>query len=215
MYKYCGQCGNQAQQGALYCVKCGAIIGNTVPRVNFTPPQAPFIPPTNSVNTSMSERRTATFSIQDIHSLCVSCKVFNIEILRSKGEEIEITWDETGSWSLSTEKVNSCLRLDEENYLGFQNFADFFSPQQHKSLSIALPTGYVGPLCLENETGCISIVGIIVEGKVEAKSTVGHIGVKNLKTNAGLHVEAHAGGIDILHVEADEEICVSSTLTEL
>ena len=209
MVKYCSQCGCQVQQGTIYCTGCGAVISNPPPHTNPLPYTNPTFPFIGNANRSEHGRQEAFFEKQGIQTVHVACKVLNIEVLSAESEKIRIEWDETSSWGLIAEQRGDCLHLDEQIYLGFHSFADFFNINQCKELRIELPKDYNGILILETETGSISIRDITTEGRIEFKTTVGNIRAKNLKTNSYFRADTQTGGMDISYIDSAE--CFSVT----
>lgn len=225
MSRYCSRCGQQSQHEAIYCVGCGSILTTPVPHQPPLPhppmPQPGFTPhppvfgTTIPLNTAVYERREASFPAHSVKTVRVSCKMLNIEIVTVDSDKILVEWDETASWSLSSEDRDDCLELKEQNTLGFHNFSDFFSPEQHRNVRIALPTDYNGNLFVENETGVISAIGIITKGRIELKTTVGHITARTVVANGGFRTEAHAGGMDISNIESKGEFIAAGSIGQI
>jgi len=186
-----------------------------IPQPNLILQSIPSHPFMGDVNMLVYERREAAFEKQDIKTLHAACKVLNIEVLRTESENIQIAWDETASWRLSAEQRGDCLQLNEQNFLGFHDFSDFFTPQQRRELRIALPKDYSGALILENETGSISITNITADGRIELKTTVGHIRAKNLKTNSYFRADTQTGGMDISKIDSAEYFHVTGSVGQI
>jgi len=179
MIKYCSQCGSQVRQGAVYCVSCGAILSSDAP----TRPISLFPFGANAIASSFA-RREASFEKENVKIIRVSCKVLNVEVLSSEREKIQITWDESASWSVSVQQRGDCLQINEQSIWGLHNIQDFFTLHQRKDLRIELPNDYCGTLILENETGSISVSNLETDGRIEIKTTIGHIKGRNLKTTS-------------------------------
>ncbi len=205
MGRYCGQCGSQVRQGAVYCVRCGAILSSD-------PPSKPFSLFPFGANTIASSfaRREAFFEKGNIKTIHIVCKVLNIEVLSSESGKIQITWDELASWGVSAEQAGDSLRIEEQNFLSLHNIPDFFTLHQRRGLLIELPSDYCGSLILENETGRILVSNFETDGRIELKTTIGHIKARNLKMKDDFYADTSGGGLDISNIEAARTIRLSS-----
>ena len=205
MIKYCSQCGSQVRQGAVYCVSCGAILSSDAP----TRPISLFPFGANAIASSFA-RREASFEKENVKIVRVSCKVLNVEVLSSEREKIQITWDESASWSVSVQQRGDCLQINEQSIWGLHNIQDFFTLHQRKDLRIELPNDYCGTLILENETGSISVSNLETDGRIEIKTTIGHIKGRNLKTKNDFCADTSGGTLSITNIDAERTVRLSS-----
>lgn len=205
MGRYCSQCGSQVRQGAVYCVGCGAILSSD-------PPSRPvsLFPFGANAFTSSFASREASFEKKDIKTIRVSCKVLNVEVLSSESEKIQITWDESNSCSVSAEQAGNSLQISEQSFFGLHSIPDIFTLHQRKELRIELPNDYCGALILETETGSISVSNFETDGRIELKTTVGHIKARYLKTKDDFHADTSSGALDITNIDAERTVRLSS-----
>jgi len=209
MIKYCSQCGSQVRQGAVYCVSCGAILSSDAP----TRPISLFPFGANAIASSFA-RREASFEKENVKIVRVSCKVLNVEVLSSEREKIQITWDESASWSVSVQQRGDCLQINEQSIWGLHNIQDFFTLHQRKDLRIELPNNYCGTLILENETGGISVSNLETDGRIEIKTTIGHIKGRNLKTNS-FSATGTNGRCQLKDIESAEYVSITGNVGQV
>jgi len=209
MIKYCSQCGSQVRQGAVYCVSCGAILSSDAP----TRPISLFPFGANAIASSFA-RREASFEKENVKIVRVSCKVLNVEVLSSEREKIQITWDESASWSVSVQQRGDCLQINEQSIWGLHNIQDFFTLHQRKDLRIELPNDYCGTLILENETGGISVSNLETDGRIEIKTTIGHIKGRNLKTTS-FSATGTNGRCQLKDIESAEYVSITGNVGQV
>ena len=209
MIKYCSQCGSQVRQGAVYCVSCGAILSSDAP----TRPISLFPFGANAIASSFA-RREASFEKENVKIVRVSCKVLNVEVLSSEREKIQITWDESASWSVSVQQRGDCLQINEQSIWGLHNIQDFFTLHQRKDMRIELPNDYCGTLILENETGGISVSNIETDGRIEIKTTIGHIKGRNLKTTS-FSATGTNGRCQLKDIESAEYVSITGNVGQV
>ena len=209
MIKYCSQCGSQVRQGAVYCVSCGAILSSDAP----TRPISLFPFGANAIASSFA-RREASFEKENVKIVRVSCKVLNVEVLSSEREKIQITWDESASWSVSVQQRGDCLQINEQSIWGLHNIQDFFTLHQCKDLRIELPNDYCGTLILENETGSISVSNLETDGRIEIKTTIGHIKGRNLKTTS-FSATGTNGRCQLKDIESAEYVSITGNVGQV
>lgn len=207
MGRYCSQCGSQVRQGAVYCVGCGAILSSDPP----TRPISLFPFGNNSFTSSYASREVA-FEKKDINTICVSCRVLNIEVLSTESNKIQITWDESGSCSVSTEQSGDSLRITEQSFFGLHSIPDLFNLNQRKELRIELPQDYDGALILENETGAVTVSDLETKGRIALKTTTGHIKAKKITTQDNFQADTTSGSLYLSDIDTAQTVRLSSMI---
>lgn len=214
MYNYCSQCGQQATKGARYCIKCGALLSDGADSADCQNPntdEASFKSSTDSFRQTLKE----SFSSDMIDKISASCKVYCIKVTCSDTEDIQVTWDQTESWSLTPQEMGRTLHLKENYRLGLHNIHDFLHNPCKNMLWIDLPKKKAFDLVLENDTGSIYVSEIEVNRLAELKSTIGHIDVNNLKTGENLFISTGTGSIHVSSVEAGQTVRLNTQVGKI
>lgn len=153
--------------------------------------------------------QTRAFEFSKIQKIEVNCSIFNIRIVESPFDSIEISWSDTVMRSLEVKEKDGNLTICDHAAIGIYGTLALINLKKDSQLLIKLPKDYSGKAIFQTKNESIHISNLICQAKVGLSSNTGKILIENACFQH-LDIRGNAGKINCYSLNTTGSVIITS-----
>lgn len=153
--------------------------------------------------------QTQTFGYANIQKINVNCNIFNIRVVESPSDSIEISWSDTVMRSLEVTEKDGVLTILDHAAVGIYGTLALINLKKDAQLLIKLPTAYTGKAIFQTKSEPIHISDLSSLAMVGIASRTGEILMENTSFQQ-LDIRGNAGKINCYSLDTTGSIIITS-----
>ncbi len=153
--------------------------------------------------------QTRTFGYANIQKIDVNCNIFNIRVVESTSDSIEISWSDTVMRSLEVTEKDGVLTILDHAAVGIYGTLALINLKKDAQLLIKLPAAYAGKAIFQTKSEPVHITDLSSPTMVGISSSTGEILIENASFQQ-LDIRGNVGKINCYSLDTTGSIVITS-----
>nr|WP_320025284.1 DUF4097 family beta strand repeat-containing protein [uncultured Acetobacterium sp.] len=149
------------------------------------------------------------YKVSEVDKLEINCHIFNICVLNSLSDKIEITWSNTIMRTLDIKQEGNQLNIADHAAIGIYGTLALIDLKKDSQLLIKVPSDYNGKLILQTKEDKIHLTDVSTLGNIGISSNSGEILLENVNANL-IDIRGNHGNINCYAVNVFDLLDISS-----
>lgn len=155
------------------------------------------------------DAKSAVYAASSLEKIEISCKIFNIKVLGTTKDQVELSWTETAVRSLETHFQDGILTLSDHAAIAIYGPLELISLKTKCQLVIRIPASYQGKLILQTNDEKICVSSVSFQGDLGIASSVGQILLENVNARL-IDIRGNHGQTECYAVNVEHSMDVST-----
>jgi hypothetical protein len=153
--------------------------------------------------------KTKSYPHRSIAKLDVNCKIYNIRVVESPNDKIEISWSDTVMRSLEIREENDTVKILDHAAIGIYGTLALINLKKDAQLLIKLPSDYSGKAIFQTKEDKVHISDLTTDATIGISSNTGEILLENLCCRC-LDVRGNLGKVNAYSLDTTGSVSIST-----
>lgn len=155
------------------------------------------------------EEKSTVYVASSLKKIEINCKIFNIKVLGTDKNQVELVWSETAVRSLEAKLQDGILTVSDHAAIAIYGPLELISLKRKCQLVIYIPASYQGKLILQTNDEKICVSSVFFQGNLGIASSVGQILLENVNARL-IDIRGSHGQTECYAVKVEHSMDVST-----
>ncbi len=149
------------------------------------------------------------YNLNNIQKIQINCKIFKIRVVGCQSNNLELSWSDTFTRSLSVKQQDNVLFITDSAAITLYGTLTLIDLKRDAQLLIKVPETYPGIITLQSNEEKIHLTDVKTYGNIGIASNTGEIILENVETKV-IDIRGNNGKINCLAIKVADQIDISS-----